>query len=370
MNTGYAMNNLLSSFIQMAFRLVDDKKNIHISFTELEAEIASDDLMNIKNILQFSPQLNCSDQKKTMAAYIEKHGIDVVFAFDQPVEQTFYQYFRRAGVKRIISYWGAPISGINKGLKLFLKRIEVWLHFNQPDHYIFESTAMAESAYQGRGIAKKNVSVAYLGVDTDRYKPAVNETYYAHDVFCIPRNQKIIYYSGHMEPRKGVAVLIRAAIYLFDVMKRRDFHFLIIGNKAGEETIYQEMLSGYKDVVNHVTFGGYRNDVCNIIPSCSIGAIASTGWDSFTVSSLEIASCGLPLIVSELQGLKETVENEKTGYTFEPGNYHALSNFIALLLDNEQLRFELGQSGRQRVCERFSQQTHIDRLVEIIEKVV
>ena len=124
------------------------------------------------------------------------------------------------------------------------------------------------------------------------------------------------------------------------------------------------------DAREHVTFGGYYKGVEKIIPSCYIGAIASTGWDSFTMSSLEIASCGLPLLVSRLQGLVETVEEGKTGYTFTPGDHAELAGRIGGLLDDQAQRDRMGASARQRILCGYTKQQQIDHLVDVMKRVV
>lgn len=72
--------------------------------------------------------------------------------------------------------------------------------------------------------------------------------------------------------------------------------------------------------------------------------IASTGRDSFMMSSLEIAACGLLLLVSGLQGLSETVDEGKTGFKFRPGDFKELCENINALLDNEMLREIMGKN--------------------------
>ena len=297
--------------------------------------------------------------------YVKKNNIDVVFGFDQPVSRPSYKYLRRGGVKIIISYWGAPMSSINTGLKLKLKQLQVALTPNSPDHYIFESEAMAQSAYLGRGIPKNKVSIVYLGVNTEKFKPANTENFYSHDTFNIVKDRRILFYSGHMETRKGVGVLVNAAKHLYNHHNKRDFHFLILGNKGNEDKQYLEMLAddGARD---HVTFGGYRNDIEKIMPSCYLGIIASTGWDSFTMSSLEMAASGLPLLVSNLQGLAETIDEGKTGYSFEPGNHIELSELIISMLNDYESRNFMGQNARKRILSKFTVQIQIERLVTLV----
>ena len=104
--------------------------------------------------------------------------------------------------------------------------------------------------------------------------------------------------------------------------------------------------------------------------SCYIGTIASTGWDSFTVSSLEMAACGLPLIVSNLQGLAETIEDNKTGYLFTPGNSNELADKIEFLVDNPLKRNQLSKNARARVVAKFTSTKQVNTLVEVVRKVI
>ena len=59
--------------------------------------------------------------------------------------------------------------------------------------------------------------------------------------------------------------------------------------------------------------------------SSTLGVIALTGWDSFTLSSVEMAPCGFPLVVSRLQGLIETADDGGTGYLFDMDDHNALA---------------------------------------------
>ena len=364
-NAGYAMNTLLPVFIEMANKLVKSDNDIHVSFTKLNGSNCDNTPNYCNNFIEFDPATNEKSELLEIEKYVKKNNIDVVFGFDQPVSRPSYKYLRRGGVKKIISYWGAPMSSINTGLKLKLKQLQVALTLNSPDHYIFESEAMAQSAYLGRGIPKNKVSIAYLGVNTEKFKPTNTENFYSHEAFNIAKDRRILFYSGHMETRKGVGVLVNAAKHLYNHHNKRDFHFLILGNRGDEDKQYLEMLTddGARD---HVTFGGYRNDIEKIIPACYLGIIASTGWDSFTMSSLEMASSGLPLLVSNLQGLAETIDEGKTGHTFEPGKHIELSELIFSMLNNYEIRNHMGKNARKRILSKFTVQIQIERLVTLV----
>jgi glycosyltransferase involved in cell wall biosynthesis len=224
---------------------------------------------------------------------------------------------------------------------------------------------MQRTAIDGRGIQPGRTSVTYLGVDTAVFRPRDANSWYAHDSFGIPRDRRIVYYSGHMEERKGVHILLKAIVELVEARGRTDTHLLILGNRPGEDTVFAPLYRGTA-AEPYITFGGYRRDIPDIIPGCYVGAIASTGWDSFTASSLEIAACGLPLVVSRLQGLQETVEEDVTGFTFTVADHSALADRLQILLGDPAQREQMGRAARQRIEDRFTIEHQIASLVETV----
>jgi glycosyltransferase involved in cell wall biosynthesis len=368
-NTGYAIEPLEKVFFNAVSNIVDDNGQINLGYSGYKRGCPKwfDGEVDRLITLHYANATKC--QLDDLSRYISASNIKYVLAFDLPVGSSLCGALRKGGVKKIISYWGAPMSSLNNGLKLFIKRIQVGLTRYKPDHYIFESFAMAETAYKGRGISKSDVSIVPLAVDTSKFTPLSADLGYAHRIFRIPESRKIIYYSGHMEKRKGVSVLLKAAKFLYEEEGRRDFQFLILGNKNGEEAPLLKILMK-SNALEHVTFGGYRDDVPKILPCCYIGAIASIGWDSFTMTSLEIAACGLPLLVSKLQGLVETIDEGKTGYSFEPGNYKKLAEYIVIFFDNPDMRLKMGESASKRIRSKFTRKTQVDKLEEVISTVI
>ena len=259
------------------------------------------------------------------------------------------------------------MSSINRGPRLWLKRLDVLLARGGPDHYVFESRAMQRTAVEGRGIPEGRTSVAYLGVDTDLFRPADKPGFHAHDTFGIPRDRRLVCYSGHMEERKGVRILVSAVV---DLVRRgvRDVHLLAMGNRGDEADVFNPLYRG-TPAEGHITFGGYRRDVPELLRSGYVGAIASTGWDSFTVSSLEMAATGLPLLVSALPGLDETVEEGRTGYTFPVGDHVALADRIERLLRDPALRDAMSRASRARVLERFTTDHQVGALVATFRRL-
>jgi glycosyltransferase involved in cell wall biosynthesis len=117
-----------------------------------------------------------------------------------------------------------------------------------------------------------------------------------------------------------------------------------------------------------IRFGGYRTDLISIYPSCFCGVIPSTGWDSFTYSSLELAASGLPIIASRLQGLPEAVLDRRTGLLYEPGNTEALTSCIEMLLTDTNLAARWGRCGRERCEKELNVENQRCRLLAVLRK--
>lgn len=366
--SGYAIARLERVFAEVGRQLVGTDERVHFAYPALSAAQLAAPAAHPR-LIRFDPATAQPHEWRAVSAYVARHGIDAALGFDQPVRRPAFGALRAGGIRTLVSYWGAPMSSVNHGLKLALKRLEVRLTGRGgPDHYIFESMAMQNTAVRGRGIPATRTSVTYLGVDTDRFRPAETPSWYAHDTFGIPRNRRIVYYSGHMEERKGVRVILNAAVELVDRKGLRDVHFLLLGNRAGEELAFDSVYRGHV-AEGHITFGGYRDDIERLVPCAHLGAIASTGWDSFTMSSLEIAACGVPLIVSRLPGLDETVDDGETGLTFPVGDHHALADRLAQLLGDDARRNAMSRAARARTLSRFTTERQIASLVDTVRRV-
>jgi glycosyltransferase involved in cell wall biosynthesis len=298
---------------------------------------------------------------------IKKNNIAVVLAFDLGFPSPVIGALKAAGVKHIISYWGASMSRINSGLMLMLKKIEYLIRTNKPDKFIFESEAMRKTATHGRGIKHSATEVIYLGVDGKKFTPNYNQENYTHHTFKLPTNRKLVFYSGHMEERKGVRVIMQAAIHLVDELGYSDVHFVICGNKNNEADVYEQLLVD-KKARAHVTFAGYRSDIPALVRDAHIGVIASTGWDSFTMSSIEMMASGLPLIVSDLQGLSETIVDGENGFLIPPGDYQALAKRIKMLADNDDLARSFPAASRRRAETLFSVEAQIASFAALLRK--
>lgn len=86
-----------------------------------------------------------------------------------------------------------------------------------------------------------------------------------------------------------------------------------------------------ENVANRVEFLGSRSDIPELIGESYLG-IQSSNWEGFGLTAVEFMAAGKPVIVSDVDGLRQVVEG--AGLIFEKGNIKALVKEIKSLLSD------------------------------------
>jgi glycosyltransferase involved in cell wall biosynthesis len=365
-NVGYAITALERLFFDSALELADGHASkVHFAYPDVTGGPPVSLPDGFPNVASLNVDDVSADALDRLSSYLRTSKPDLVLTFDvQPVHPAF-RVMRRHGVSTIVSYWGAPISSLMPTWKLLLKKAALRVSRSRCDSLIFESQAMADLALYGRGVPADMIDIVPLGVDINRFRPAASD--YVHTQFDIPRERRVVVFSGHCTPRKGIKTLVEAAIELLAARQRQDVCFLICGNRGDESRPYEAMYAGL-DVERWIRFAGYRTDLLPIFQSAYCGVIPSSGWDSFTLSSVEMAATGLPVVASRLQGLAEAVLHERTGLLVEPGNAKALADGLARMLDEPARAREYGTQGRLRAERELSSTRQREGLIAALRR--
>jgi glycosyltransferase involved in cell wall biosynthesis len=365
---GFAIGRLVEVFHEMALRWAGDSRRVHFSFARVDGKGSANLPQGFANLLEFDYRKSGPADVRRLSAYIQQHQIEVIFALDMGVQCACLKSARLAGVRTVISYWGAPMSSIVSSAKLILKRLDVrFLRRSRPDYFVFESEAMRRFGVLGRGLDGTRTEVIPTGIDAERFRRMPEAASIVHDRFGIPRDRIIVVYMGHLHRRKGVHVLMGATEHWVHSMGRQDVHCLFLGNRENE---LAEFRGEFNVAAPFITFGGYQSDIPELLSGCAIGCVPSAGWDSFPMSSLEMQSCGLPVVVSDLQGVPETIVDQVTGVVVPAGDAVALAGAIISLVDDPARRERMSLAARRRIVDGFTRDRQIDSLTRFLSDVL
>ncbi len=132
-NEGYAIAPLERVFLAAARRVVGADSRIHFAYKNLKRGFPGTLPHGFQNVVALDIRDHSRAASHRVEQYVRAHQIDGTLVFDGNVTGPNYRALRRGGVRTLVSYWGAPMSSLNSGLKLLLKRLEVRLRRDGPD---------------------------------------------------------------------------------------------------------------------------------------------------------------------------------------------------------------------------------------------
>jgi glycosyltransferase involved in cell wall biosynthesis len=98
---------------------------------------------------------------------------------------------------------------------------------------------------------------------------------------------------------------------------------------------------------------GNRTDVAALLGEFDVFVLSSVA-EGMPGAVLEAMASGLPVVATRVGGVGEVVVDGATGTLVEPGNPGALALALRSYVEDESLRRQHGDGGRQRVEQHFS----------------
>ncbi len=222
--------------------------------------------------------------------------------------------------------------------------------------------------YVKYGVPEEQVELIYYAVDHSGHDPALADGPRVRRELGLAANAMVVgkmayfYQPSHaaLFPQwdgrglKGHDVLLRAVPHV--VRSLPDVKFVLVGCGFGAAGVEFERrmwaLAKQLDIEHAVLFPGERTDVPDVLASFDVSVHCSlTDNLAGTVESLLMER---PMVVSDIPGFADTIQHEETGLRVPPDNPEALAASIVRLLRDSDLARRLGQTGRQRMLDRFT----------------
>lgn len=220
--------------------------------------------------------------------------------------------------------------------------------------------------YAGRSAVKRffrahptRVREIPFGVETEWFSPGPS----MRERFAVPPNHTVFLFVGGLDRAhafKGVNELLTAFTHM-----PNDTNLLIVGDgdlrrdyeeRSRELGIYPRVhFLGRVD--NSALRDAYRAADIFVFPSTSRA-------EAFGMAPLEAESTGLPVIASDLPGVRTVVKQGETGLLVAPKDPIALQQAMLRLYEDVGLRHELGERARQHAL-GFTWDHHIDELLDV-----
>ncbi|MFP4002053.1 MAG: glycosyltransferase family 4 protein, partial [Thermoplasmata archaeon] len=211
-----------------------------------------------------------------------------------------------------------------------------------------------------KAVWHQNADIIPNAVDSERFHPS-NDGGWVRDELGIG-DKKLITYVGRIVYHKGLEYFVRAAKHLRD----QNVQFILVG--TGEFRSELERIIEREELEDTVMFAGRvpNEDLPNYYAATDIFVLPSVSrLEAFGIVALEAMSSEVPVIVSDIPGVREVIVEGKHGLLAEPMNSEDIAGKIRTLLENPDMAERMGKKGRERVEEKFTWQ----KVAEDIESV-
>ena len=113
-----------------------------------------------------------------------------------------------------------------------------------------------------------------------------------------------------------------------------------------------------------VEFLGERNDVPQLLAEASIFALI-THMEGLPLGILEAMRAGLPVIASDVGGVRETIDDGRTGFLIPHGDTDTLRKRLETMIGDPELRQRMGGAGREKYENQFGYGSMLEKTIDV-----
>ncbi|MBF0141797.1 MAG: glycogen synthase [Magnetococcales bacterium] len=247
--------------------------------------------------------------------------------------------------------------------------LSVWVEktaMESADAIIAVSKGMKEDVIRLFNVNPDRIHVIYNGIDIQEYQftPATD----ALVEFGINPSVPYVLFVGRITRQKGIIHLVNAIKHV-----NPNVQIVLCAGEPDTPEIRAEMEQGVqkaqqnRDNIIWIPQMVPKKKIIQLYSHAAVFCCPSI-YEPFGIINLEAMACKTPVVGSAVGGIVEIIQHGKTGFLvefdqykqspFEPVNPEQFSKQLAdninQILNNDQLRKEMGESSRKRVEERFS----------------
>ena len=256
---------------------------------------------------------------------------------------------RLAGVPHIVhTYHGFGFHDFMNPLKKWFYIAMEWLTSKITGKFIGVSRENINTMIKYRLAGEKDCVLIHSGIRVSDYRNLKIDKEQKRSELRIPSGDKVVTTVGPFKPQKNLVDFIRVAWLITREIK--SIRFLVIGDGMQRPLLEQRI----KDLRmgKRMMLLGWRHDIAEILAVTDIFVMTSL-WEGLPRSILEAMSSGRPVVANAVDGVREVVEDNVTGFLVEPGDVNTAAERIKTLLKDPTLTGNFGKIAASRMDETF-----------------
>jgi glycosyltransferase involved in cell wall biosynthesis len=205
------------------------------------------------------------------------------------------------------------------------------------------SASVRDFMVRDRSIPENLVEVIYNGAPMKLFSRAGREESQSwKSRLGIPQDHLVVGIVGRLNKIKGHTYFLQAAKEVLDEFQ--PVTFLVVGDGELMEPLKE--LSRDLGIENRVVFMGYSDSVSSILKEVDVKVISSIS-EGIPLTLFEAMNAGCPVVSTDVGGIKEILEEGKTGFLTPPKDPIALAEKILILLKENTLRESMSAAAKE-----------------------
>lgn len=255
----------------------------------------------------------------------------------------------------IISSWGTDVMKFPS--KNFVAKSILKYNYKQADVLCATSNVIKEYITK---IVNKPVSVIPFGIDVKQFVPKKVDSLFKDGEFVIGCIKSL-------EPLYKIDVLLRAFALLSS--KHKHTRLLIIG--VGSQMLVLKNLTKDLGIEDKVVFTGRIpfNEVANYYNMLNL-LVNISEYESFGVSVIEAMACEKPVVVTNVGGLNEIVQDETLGIKVNVDNVEETRAAIERLMLDKELSNGIALRAREHVVKHYNWDDNIASMIALYKESI
>lgn len=297
----------------------------------------------------------------------QEEPFDIIHAHDWMVTDAAWAMKAGFGIPFVATMHATEsgrMHGIHNDMQRYIHQMEWRLTFEAWD-VIVNSNAMHKELQALFGMPADKIAVIPNGTDPSEFDfafdPRPLRSRYVRE------HEQIVLFVGRMVREKGVHVLLEAAPRILS--ERPGTQFLFVGTGY-----YLEELKGRArelGISQYTHFLGYVGDdeLKQLYKAADAVCIPSL-YEPFGIVALEGMAAQVPVVTTDVGGLKDFVENMETGVTTYAGDPASLAWGLLQVLRNPELAEKLKETAYNKVQHIYNWKVIARRTHEVYSKVL
>jgi glycosyltransferase involved in cell wall biosynthesis len=214
----------------------------------------------------------------------------------------------------------------------------------------------------------KKFTTIHNGVDLTEFDEPVSLCPNIRSVYHVGEDAVLIGSFARIDAMKGQKHLIEACAGIGN-----SFPFkLFLYGEIYDPDYYQACLKTIETLAlkEDVIFGSHQEDVVSIMKEMDFVVLNSSFFEAFPRSVIEAMAAAKPVIVTDVGGSAEAVEEGVSGFVVTPGDTAMLADRMIRLGRDRKLRQKFGTAARKRVETLFTVEENVRKTEQVYQNLL